>query len=101
MRGLQRLASARTITAGQAFIQNLRRGHYAITADLPAHDRVRIAFNEVAMTSNQKRIADKSGSGTLGLHQQCRSGSPANGRCDPKPPPALNTAAVRPMTTAR
>jgi transposase-like protein len=35
MRGLKRLASARTIAAGHAFVQNLRRGHYAITADLP------------------------------------------------------------------
>ena len=50
MRGLKRLASARTITAGQAFMQNLRRGHYAITADLPAHNRVRVAFNELPMT---------------------------------------------------
>ena len=50
MRGLKRLASARTITAGQAFMQNLRRGHYAIAADLPAQDRVRVAFNELAMT---------------------------------------------------
>jgi transposase, IS6 family len=50
MRGLKPLASARTITAGQAFMQNLRRGHYAITADLPAQDRVRVAFNELAMT---------------------------------------------------
>jgi transposase-like protein len=50
MRGLKRLACARTITAGHAFMQNLRRGHYAITADLPAHDRVRIALNELAMT---------------------------------------------------
>jgi IS6 family transposase len=50
MRGLKRLASARTITAGQAFMQNLRRGHNAITADLPVHDRVRVAFNELAMT---------------------------------------------------
>ena len=50
MRGLKRLASARTITAGLAFMQKLRRGHYAITADLPAHDRVRVAFNKLAMT---------------------------------------------------
>jgi transposase-like protein len=38
MRGLKRLASARIIAAGHAFVQNLRRGHYAITSDLPAHD---------------------------------------------------------------
>jgi hypothetical protein len=30
-------------------VQNLRRGHYAITADLPAHDRVRVVFDELAL----------------------------------------------------
>jgi transposase, IS6 family len=49
MRGLKRLASARTIAAGHAFVQNLRRGHYAITADVPVHDRVRVAFDELAL----------------------------------------------------
>ena len=34
MRRLKRLACARTIAAGQACVQNLRRGHYAISADL-------------------------------------------------------------------
>jgi len=48
MRGLKRLASARTIAAGHAFVQNLRRGHYAITADLPIRDRVRVAFDDLA-----------------------------------------------------
>jgi IS6 family transposase len=48
-RGLKRLAPARTITAGQAFVQNLRRGYYAITADLPAQNRVRVAFDELAL----------------------------------------------------
>jgi IS6 family transposase len=48
MRGLNRVASARTISAGHAFVQNLRRGHYAITADMPVHDRVRVAFDELA-----------------------------------------------------
>jgi transposase, IS6 family len=50
MRGLKRLASARTITAGHAFVQNLRRGHYAITADLPIRDRVRVAFDGLALS---------------------------------------------------
>jgi hypothetical protein len=50
MRGLKRSASARTVPAGHAFVQNLRRGHYAITADLPAHDRVRVAFDELALS---------------------------------------------------
>jgi transposase, IS6 family len=48
MRGLKRLASARTIAAGHAFVQNLRRGHYAITADLLAQDRARAGFDELA-----------------------------------------------------
>ena len=48
MRGLQRLTSARTIAAGQACVQNLRRGHYAITAELAVHDWVRAAFVELA-----------------------------------------------------
>jgi transposase, IS6 family len=50
MRGLKRLASARTITAGHAFVQNLRRGHHAITADLPIRDRVRVAFDDLALS---------------------------------------------------
>ncbi|MDQ6850456.1 MAG: transposase [Actinomycetota bacterium] len=49
MRGLKQLSSARTITPGHAFVQNLRRGHYAITADLAVHDRVRTAFDELAL----------------------------------------------------
>jgi transposase, IS6 family len=49
MRGLSQLPSARTIAAGHAFVQNLRRGHYAITADLALHDRVRVAFDELAL----------------------------------------------------
>jgi IS6 family transposase len=44
MRGLTTLSSLRTIAAGHAFVQNLRRGHYELTADLPPHDRVRVAF---------------------------------------------------------
>ncbi|HEY3090315.1 MAG TPA: IS6 family transposase [Jatrophihabitantaceae bacterium] len=48
MRGLRQLASTRTIAAGHAFVQNLRRGHYAITAELAVHDRVRAAFDELA-----------------------------------------------------
>src|SRR5262249_18416101 len=49
MRGLKRLSSARIIAAGHAFVQNLRRGHYLITADLPPCDRVRDAFDALAL----------------------------------------------------
>jgi hypothetical protein len=48
MRGLKTIGSLRTITAGHAFVQNLRRGHYALSVDLHAHDRVRVAFGELA-----------------------------------------------------
>ena len=47
MRGLKTIHAARTIAAGHAFVQNLRRGHYEITAELPVHDRVRAAFDEL------------------------------------------------------
>jgi IS6 family transposase len=49
MRGLKRAASARTVAAGHAFVQNLRPGHFAITADLPVQDRIRVAFDELAL----------------------------------------------------
>ena len=35
MRGLQRLRSAQTVSAGHAFVQNLRRGHYEIATGEP------------------------------------------------------------------
>jgi transposase-like protein len=50
MRGLKLLASARTIAAGHSFVQNLRRGHYELTVDMPVHDRVRVAFDELALS---------------------------------------------------
>ena len=34
MRGLKRLRSARVISTGHAFVQNLRRGHYELAVDL-------------------------------------------------------------------
>ena len=49
MRGLKRLASARTIAAGHAFVQNLRRGHDEIVAEQPPRDRVRAAFEQLAL----------------------------------------------------
>ena len=48
MRGLKRFRSAQTLAAGHAFVQNLRRGHYEIATDEPAHDRLRITFNALA-----------------------------------------------------
>jgi hypothetical protein len=48
MRGLKSITSLSIVAAGHAFVQNLRRGHYELTADLPVHDRVRGAFTELA-----------------------------------------------------
>ena len=49
MRGLKRHRSARTLAAGHAFVQNLRRGHYELATDVPARHRIRAAFDQLAM----------------------------------------------------
>jgi IS6 family transposase len=49
-RGLKRHRSARILAAGYAFVQNLRRGHYDITTDVPDRHRLRIAFDDLAIT---------------------------------------------------
>jgi IS6 family transposase len=51
MRGLKRHSSARILAAGHAFVQNLRRGHYDIATDVPDRHRLRIAFDDLALTS--------------------------------------------------
>ena len=48
MRGLKRFRSAAVIAAGHAFVQNLRRGHYELALDVPAHLRIATAFTELA-----------------------------------------------------
>jgi transposase-like protein len=48
MRGLKRSRSAAVIAAGHAFVQNLRRGHYELALDVPAHLRIATAFTELA-----------------------------------------------------
>ncbi len=49
MRGLKRFRSAQTLSAGRAFVQNLRRGHYEIATDEPARHRLRLAFDALAV----------------------------------------------------
>ena len=49
MRGLKRHRSARTLAAGHAFVQNLRRGHYELATDVPARHRIRAAFDQLTM----------------------------------------------------
>ena len=48
MLGLKTIRSLRTDVTGHTFVQNLRRGHYEITIDVPIHDRVRVAFTDPA-----------------------------------------------------
>jgi hypothetical protein len=50
MRGLTTIRSLSIVAAGHAFVQNLRRNHYAITADLDLSDRVRVGFDELALS---------------------------------------------------
>jgi IS6 family transposase len=50
VRGLTRHRSARVLAAGHAFVQNLRRGHYDIATDVPEHHRLRIAFEDLAIS---------------------------------------------------
>jgi transposase-like protein len=49
MRGMKRFRSARTVAAGHAFVQNLRRGHYEIAVEQPERDRLRAAFDELML----------------------------------------------------
>ena len=48
MRGLKRLHSVRVISAGHAFVQNLRRGHYELGIELDPRHRLPAAFAELA-----------------------------------------------------
>ena len=49
MRGLKRHRSAWTVAAGNAFVQNLRRGHYEIATEQSGRHRVRVAFADLAL----------------------------------------------------
>jgi transposase, IS6 family len=50
MRGLKIISSLRTVATGHAFVQNLRRGHYELAIDNDPAERVRAAFDELAIT---------------------------------------------------
>jgi transposase, IS6 family len=48
MRGLKRHRSARILAAGHALVQNIRRGHCELAADIPARHRLCAAFDQLA-----------------------------------------------------
>ena len=49
MRGLKQLRSTRVISAGHAFIQNIRRGHYELGIDTDPKRQLPTAFTELAL----------------------------------------------------
>ncbi len=51
MRGLKTHRSARILTAGHAFVQNLRRGHDEIATHEPAQRLLPTAFDELALAT--------------------------------------------------
>ena len=48
MQHLRNDRTAAVVVAGHAFVQNLRRGHYTITAGLPIGIRLVAAFDELS-----------------------------------------------------
>jgi IS6 family transposase len=48
MRGLKRVRSTRVISAGHAFVQNLRRRHYELGVDVNPQHRLPAVFTELA-----------------------------------------------------
>jgi hypothetical protein len=49
MRGLKRLRSARMISSGHAFVQNIRRGHDELSVQLDPQHRLPAALAELAL----------------------------------------------------
>jgi hypothetical protein len=47
MRGLKQDRSARTVIAGHALVQNLRRGHYELAVEEPVTRRVAVALTSL------------------------------------------------------
>jgi hypothetical protein len=57
MRGLKRLRSAQVISAGHAFVQNLRRGHYELGLDIDRRHRSQQSSQNSSTPSNQGSTA--------------------------------------------
>jgi transposase-like protein len=49
MRGLKQFRSIRVISAGHAFVQNVRRGHYELGSDACPKHRLTTAFAELTL----------------------------------------------------
>jgi hypothetical protein len=49
VRGLEQLRCARVISAGHAFVQNIRRGHYELGVDTDPRHRLPAVFTELVL----------------------------------------------------
>ena len=49
MRGLKQDRRARVVIAGQALMQNVRRGHYELAVEEPTNRRLAVAFDELIL----------------------------------------------------
>ena len=49
MRGLKQLRCTQVISAGHAFVQNIRRGHYELGTEEVIKLRVQAAFDELGL----------------------------------------------------
>jgi len=76
MRGLKRHRSARIITAGHAFVQNLRRGHYELATDVPPATGSATPSTSSPPPSDQPASPHNHAPGMSadGLTQHCRRG---------------------------
>jgi hypothetical protein len=54
MRGLKTLRLAQVVSAGHAFIQNVRRGHYELGIEARANKRLPAAFAELTLAIGMK-----------------------------------------------
>ena len=58
---------------GHAFVQNLRRGHYDIAAEIPSGHQLRAAFDVLALTIRADEAPrSRCGVSREGSTQQCR-----------------------------
>jgi transposase, IS6 family len=49
MRGLNQDRNARVVIAGDALVQNIRRGHYELAVEEPTNRRLAVAFDELIL----------------------------------------------------
>jgi hypothetical protein len=71
MRGLKHERTARMITRGHAFMQNVRRGHYELGIEARLHRRVADAFAELTRRSDQQARPTPFNACPLDSTQQC------------------------------